>query len=309
MTSLLEVVAPIFLIVLLGFGAARWRIVDDAAFKALASFTFLFAAPALLFAGGTRPHEGGFWGAVALIGVSVVVLGTVTILARRAGQSLAEAALLGLACVFGNSVMMGIPVIIAAYGDPGLPALLAILGVQTILIIGLTTLLIEIGMAAQAPWRQVMRTTVSGIAKNPVLIAVLLAMAWNLTGLGVAGPLRRTLDFLGAAAAPVALFCLGGSLFGLKVAALWRETLVIAAVKLLAMPALVWGVALVLRLSPAETAVAVTMAALPTGANAFIIARRYATGADRSGSAVVFTTAVSVLSLAGLIAYFRENLH
>jgi predicted permease len=305
---LLEVVAPIFLIVLLGFGAARWRIVDDSAFKALAGFTFLFAAPALLFAGGTRPHEGGFWAAVALISVSVVILGTVTAVARRCGQSLAEAALLGLACVFGNSVMMGIPVIIAAYGDPGLPALLAILGVQTILIIGLTTLLIEIGMAAQAPWRQVLRTTVSGIVKNPVLIAVLLAMTWNLTGLGVPAPLRRTLDFLGAAAAPVALFCLGGSLFGLKVASLWRETLLIAAVKLLAMPALVWGVALILRLSPSETAVAVTMAALPTGANAFIIARRYATGADRSGSAVVFTTAVSVLSLAALIAYFRETL-
>lgn len=308
MTSLLEVVAPIFLIVLLGHAAARRRVVDDVSFKALANFTFLFAAPALLFAGGTRPHEGGFWGAAALIGVSVGVLGAVAFLARRAGQSLAEAALLGLACVFGNSVMMGIPVIIAAYGDPGLPALLAILGVQTIVIIGLTTFLVEVGLAAQAPWRQVLRTTVSGIARNPVLIAVLLAMAWNLTGLGVPGPLRRTLEFLGAAAAPVALFCLGGSLFGLKVAALWRETLLIAAVKLLAMPALVWGVALILPLSPAETAVAVTMAALPTGANAFIIARRYATGADRSGSAVLFTTAVSVLTLAALIAHFRETL-
>ncbi len=308
MASLLEVVAPIFLIVLAGFGAARFRVVEDAAFGALARFTFLFAAPALLFAGGTRPHEGGFWAAVALIGASLLVLAGVTLAARRAGQSLPEAALLALACVFGNSVMMGIPVIIAAYGEAGIPALLAILGLQTILVIGIVTLLVEIGLAAEAPWRQALRSTILGIARNPVLIAVLAAMAWNLTGLGVPGPIRRSLEFLGAAAPPVALFCLGGSLFGLSVAALWRETLVIAGVKLLLLPALVWAAALMLPLSPAETAVAVTMAALPTGANAFIIARRYATGADRSGSAVVLTTALSVLTLAALIAHFRETL-
>ena len=58
----------------------------------------------------------------------------------------------------------------------------------------------------------------------------------------------------------------------------------------------------------AETAVAVTMAALPTGANAFILARRYATGADRSGSAVVLTTSISVLTLSALIGHFRGTL-
>jgi malonate transporter and related proteins len=205
-------------------------------------------------------------------------------------------------------VMMGIPVIVAAYGDAGLPAMLAILGVQTVLIIGLATLLVEIGQAGHAPWRHVMRTTIAGVGRNPVILAVIAAMLWNLTGLALPGALRRTLEMVGAASPPVALFCLGGSLFGLSAAALWKDTLAIALVKLFALPALVWLFALVLPLSPAETAVAVTMAALPTGANAFIIARRYATGTDRSGSAVVFTTALSVLTLSALITHFRETL-
>lgn len=309
MSTILEVVAPVFAIILLGFGAARRRVLEEAAFAALARFTFLVAAPALLFAGGTRPAGGGAWAAAAIVGVSVLVFLAVTFGARRlAGQDLAQAGMLGLACVFGNSVMMGIPVIVAAYGDAGLPALLGILGTQTVVLLGMATMFAEVGRASQAPWRHAARSTLAGIARNPVLIAVLAAMAWNLTGLEVPGVLRRTLELLGAAAPPVALFCLGGSLFGLSVAALWRETLFIAAVKLLALPALVWAAALVLPLSPAEKAVAVTMAALPTGANAFILARRYATGADRSGSAVVFTTAVSVLTLAALITHFRGTL-
>jgi predicted permease len=284
-------------------------VVDEAGFRALALFVFSLASPALLFSGGTRPHEGGGMAAVAVMIGSLAIYALAVWLGRRMlGMGLAEAGLFALACVFGNSVMMGIPLIVAAYGQAGLPALLAVLGVQTVVILGLATVLAEIGQAGHAPPARVLRATFIGIARNPVLLAVLAAMAWNLTGLGVPEVARRTLDLIGAASPPVALFCLGGSLFGLSVAALWKETLLIALVKLLVLPAATWALALVLPLSPAETAVAVTMAALPTGANAFILARRYATGADRSGSAVVFTTAVSVLTLSFLIGHFRETL-
>jgi len=309
MATLLDVVAPVFALILLGYGAARWRLMDEAGFRALALFTFSLAAPALLFAGGTRPQAGGGGAALALVGSSVIVLALVVVAARLLlRMGLAEAALLALSCVFGNSVMMGIPVIVAAYGDAGLPSLLAILGVQTVVLLGTATALVEVGMAAHAPWRRVIRATAAGIVRNPVILAVFAAMLVNLSGLPVPGTVRRTLELIGAAAPPVALFCLGGSLLGLSAAALWRETLLIGAVKLLALPLVVSGAASLLRLSAAETTVAVTMAALPTGANAFILARRYATGADRSGSAVVVTTALSVLTLSALIAHFRATL-
>ena len=89
---------------------------------------------------------------------------------------------------------------------------------------------------------------------------------------------------------------------------MWKETLVITAVKLLLLPAVVAAIGLALALPVIDMAVAVTMAAMPTGANAFILARRYATGADQSGSAVVVSTALSVLTLSALIAYFHGML-
>jgi malonate transporter and related proteins len=308
-STLLDIVAPVFILIALGYGAARWRFVDESQFRALALFVFGIASPALLFAGGTRPSVGGFWASFALITASVVVFAGSALFAKAAlRMTLTEAAMFALACTFGNSVMMGIPVIVAAYGDAGLPSLLAILGVQTIVLLGMATMLAEIGMAGRASPLRVLRSTLAGIARNPVILSVIAAMLWNLLGLPVPGVIRTTLEFLGAASPPMALICLGGSLFGLSVAALWKETLMIAAIKLLALPALVLLLAQFLPLSPAERAVAVTMAALPTGANAFILARRYATGADRSGSAVVFTTSVSILTLAALIAHFRETL-
>lgn len=309
MGGVAEVVAPVFALIALGYGAARFRCVDDAGFKVLALFVFALAAPALLFAGGTRQHEGGAGAALALLPASVLVYALALAGARRLlGLTLAEAGLFALACVFGNSVMMGIPLIVAAYGAPGVPPMLAIVALQTMILLGLATVVTEVGLNAHAPWRRVLVATLRGIGRNPIVLAVIAALCWSLLGLPVPAVVRRTLDLLGGAAPPVALFCLGGSLFGLSVAALWRETLAIAAVKLLVLPALVWLFALALALTPIEVAVAVTMAALPTGANAFILARRYATGAERSGAAVVLTTALSILTLSALIGHFRGTL-
>ncbi|MGG5817305.1 AEC family transporter [Falsiroseomonas sp. HW251] len=309
MAAIVEVVLPVFALIALGYAAARLKLVDDLALKGLAFFVFAFAAPALLFSGGTRPHEPAGGAALVTLVAGVAVFLAMLAVGRRAmGLALPEAALFAFACVFGNTVMMGIPLIVAAYGQPGLPPLLAILGVQTVAIIGMATVAIEIGLAASAPIGRVLRATVTGVARNPVLVAVLLAMVWNATGLPVPGPLRRTLEMLGAASPPVALFCLGASLVGLSAASFWRETALIAAVKLVAMPAVAFALCRALGLTPVETAVAVTMAGLPTGANAFILARRYATGADRSGSAVVATTALSVLTLGAMIAHFRQGL-
>jgi predicted permease len=309
MAGIVEVVLPVFVLIALGYGAVRRGVVSDEALKGMTLFVFSLAAPALLFSGGTRPHEGGGGAVVALLTGSVTVYALAVIGGRRfAGMSLAEAALFALACVFGNSVMMGVPIIVAAYGQAGVPPMLAILALQTVTLLGLATVMAEVGLNAAAPWRRVLGATVQGVLRNPVVLAVIAALVWSTFALPVPGVVRRILDLLGASAPPLALFCLGGGLVGVAARAAWRETAAVAVVKLLALPLLVWALAWALNLTPIETAVAVTIAAMPTGANAFILARRYETGADRSGSAVVVTTALSVLTLSALIGWFRAGM-
>lgn len=306
MGGVVEVVLPVFALIALGYAAVVRRMVSDEALKGMTLFVFGLAAPALLFAGGTRPHEGGGGAALAILPASVLMFGLVVVGARRIfGLTLAEAALFALACVFGNSVMMGVPIIFAAYGAPGVPPMLGILALQTMILLGLATVVTEVGLHANAPWRRVLTSSATGILKNPVVLSVLAAFIWMIFGLPVPGVVRQTLELLGGAAPPLALFCLGGGLAGISAAAAWKETVAIVGLKLLALPLLTWGLAIALGISAIDTAVAVTMAALPTGANAFILARRYATGADRSGAAVVVSTAISILTLSALIGHFR----
>lgn len=309
MTVILEVVLPVFALILAGYGAGRLGLIKPEGFAGLATFVFCLAAPALLFLGGTRPYDGGAGPAIAQVGAAVLMYGVAILIARRwfAAQP-AEAAVFGLTCIFGNSVMMGIPLIVAAYGVAGVAPMIGILAVQTITLLGLATILTEVGLQADAPRWQLFRNATRGILRNPIVLSVVAALIWRGLGLPIPDVARRTLELLGAAAPPAALFCLGGGLLGLGAAGLWRETAVVCLIKLLALPGLTFLLASLLGLSPVETAVAVTIGALPTGANAFILARRYQTGADRSGAAVVVTTALSVLTLSVLIGYFRETI-
>jgi predicted permease len=303
---ILEIVAPVFIIVALGWIAASRRLVDEAGFRGLNAFTFSLAAPALLFAGGTAGHVGGGPAALAFFLASVLLYGGALWLAvRRLSLALGEGGLFALNCTFGNTVMMGIPLIAAAYGQAGLTILVAILALHSMVLLGLATVVAEIGLHQHAPWRRVLRATVLGVARNPIVMAVMAALAVSMLGLPVPGVVRRTLELLGAAAPPVALFCLGGSLAALRLAGALAEVVWASVLKLAALPLLVWGVCLVLGLSRLEVAVAVTTAALPTGANAFLLARRYATGAERSGATVLVSTLVSVFTLAAVLAWFR----
>lgn len=301
----LQVVAPIFAIILAGYVAAARGIIEAAGFRGLNGFAFSLAAPALLFASGTAGHQGGGGAALAFfLGTTILYAGTLWG-ARRSGMGLAAGGALSLNVTFGNTVMMGIPLIVAAFGQAGLSVLIAILALHSLVLLGTATVVAEVAQNAKASPLKLLSATALGVARNPVVMAVLAAIIWSSLALPVPQVARTTLELLGAAAPPVALFCLGGSLAGFDARAAWKQTGVTVVLKLAALPLIVWAIASLMGLAPLEIAVAVTTAALPTGANAFLLARRYGSGADTSGAAVLISTVLSVVTLSALLTVFR----
>ena len=306
MGVILDIVAPVFIIVGLGYLAAVRRLIDEGGFRGLNGFAFNLAAPALLFVGGTSGHAGGGPAAFAFFSAAVVLYGFALWLgARRMAMPLGEAGLFALNCTFGNTVMMGIPLIAATFGQAGLTILITIIALHSMVLLTLGTVVAEVGLHRHAPWRRIVVATFTGIARNPVVATVFVALAWSSLGIPVPGVMRRTLEMLGAATPPISLFCLGGSLAAFSAGQSWREVAWGTVLKLAALPLMVWGACAALGLSQVETAVAVMTAALPTGANAFLLARRYATGADRSGATVLVSTVISVVTLAGVLAWAK----
>jgi hypothetical protein len=306
LAAVLTTVVPVFALVGLGYGAVRAKLMDAAAQRGLVLFAFSFAAPALLFSAGLASQGMGGVPAIAFFAGCLAAYALVFLLARlRLGMRTGPAALVALNGGFGNVVAMGIPLTLAAYGQETLAILLGIIGLHSLALVGLTTVLLELDAKGTGGLRALGRVT-GAVLANPIVAALLAAILWRALGLPpLPGPVKATLDLLGAAASPVALVSLGAGLAAFRLGAGWQEVMLGTVAKLFVMPALVWLAARAIGLDGPALAVTITAAALPTGSNPVLLAARYGIGTDRAGATVVASTLVSVLTLSLLVALFR----
>lgn len=301
MAAILGLVAPVFLLIALGYAAGIRRLLSDEALRGINDFAYWLCAPALLLvsavAGGGLATHGGRLELAFFTGVLAVYGGALLLSRFVAGRGLAESGLFALNCAFGNTLMMGVPVVLATFGPAGIGPATAIIGLYSLVMLPLTTIVAEMGMAAGASPMRVLRTTLRSVVRNPIVMAVVIGNLWALLLPGPPLFLRRFLEILGAGTSPLLLFCLGASLRDFQIRRDWMDAAVINLLKLLVLPLLVFGLGRLVGLPPLELAVAVIMAAMPTGANAFLMSRRYATGMERAGAAVLLGTMASVVTL------------
>lgn len=311
MQSILETVLPIFGLVLCGYVVGRRGWMSEEAIKGLNTFVFYFAIPALLFratSGGIGHVEFTIVGAYfASVLATFVVALAVSRLLFRTGP--AERTLFGMGSVFSNTVLLAIPLIFTALGEEAGRRLMLIITFHAVLILPAVTILIELALGAGQGWRRLAAGTLRALALNPIILALIAGIAYGQTGLAVPAPAERFLALLGGAAAPCALFALGASLTAFKISGDMKETLAIVAMKLVVHPAIMAGLAwFVFDLPALAAAVAILTAACPSGANVFIMARQYDLYLGRSASAVLISTAVSVVTLSLLLAILKPTL-
>ncbi|HET9469709.1 MAG TPA: AEC family transporter, partial [Usitatibacter sp.] len=137
------------------------------------------------------------------------------------------------------------------------------------------------------------------LARHPLVVSSVAGFAWNAAGLRLPGFADQTLSLLGQSSLPAGLLCVGAAM-RLEGGAGGREAAAHAwwlAVKLLAAPAIAWGLARWLGISGMEARVLVLCAAVPTATNAYILAVRM-TGDGRAVATQV--TVGTVLSMATL---------
>lgn len=304
MLTTLAIVFPIFGIILVGWLARRFAVVEPSAMRGLREVVFFLTMPAFLFSSIAEgpPFDVVGVGMVYFSAcLAVFVLGLA--LARAFGFPLSRAAMLGLNSAYGNTVMIGIPVAVSALGAGALPALLAIIALHSAILLPLAGVLMEAEVAGQerrGPFTVVVEV-LKGALRNPVIVAILLAFVWRSLSLPLPGPLHDFLRLLGSAATPLALLCLGGTLPALNLKVLGIETILALVLKLVTLPLLVWMLGRWAGLAPLPLSVAVLTAAMPTGANAFLLAFRNDELIEVSAGTVLISTMLSVITISVLL--------
>jgi malonate transporter len=306
--SVLALVAPLFAVIGMGWLAMRRSMLDSAGLAALTGFTYWAALPALLFGSIAEVDAPRLMDVAGIYLICCILIFTFSLFAGRLllGSSLAQTAVFSLNATYGNVIFLGTPLVSAVFGSQGVSLILAIIALHSGVLLPLAAILIELGTGRQGgPW-VVVRNTVLGLLRNPIMMSIALGFLWRATGIAMPGPLHELFSLLGRAASPLALFCLGASLPPLtKETQVVREAVLATLLKLTGLPLCVGALSSVVGLSGLPWRVAVVTAAMPTGANAFLLARRATAFAEASAATVVIATAMSVITITGLLAWLR----
>ena len=305
MTPIVNVVLPVFAIMLAGYLAGRFRILGNESSQALNGFVYFVAIPALFFVSMARVPVGEVfnWPFLAAYGGGLAITFALAVTVARwvFPNRLGALGLHGLAAIFANTGYMGIPLLLIAYGEPGtLPAIIATV-LQGALVMALGIVIIEVDVHRAAPGLEILRRVGLAVVKSPLLLSAAAGLAVSAAGLELPVFVVTFCDLLAAAVGPCALFAMGLFMVGRSFTAGVGEVSWLVALKLVVQPAVTWVLAYpVLGIDPLWAASAVILAALPTGALVFVLAQRYDIYVQRSTAAIMVSTVISLATLSAL---------
>jgi malonate transporter and related proteins len=302
---------PVFGTVTVGWVIARAKLLTPEGLRGLTNVTFYALFPALLFRSMSKVRVEAlsfdilfvFFGTALLLYFPLMALG------RAMGMRLGDCAVFALASVFSNGVGIGIPFISYAFGEAGLVPLLMVISLNSLVLLTLSSFLLEIHQQGGA------RTGLLGklgraafaMVKHPVIPPIFAGLAWSeitafVPGLATPVVLDRVLQALASAAPPCGLIMAGASLAHVGLKQHWQTATLTSAIKLCVLPLIVWLAGRYLfTLDPLWLTVATLNAALPAGANVYLIAQLYRTGVGLATNAVVISTGASIFTLSAAL--------
>ncbi len=303
MGALLEVILPVFLVIGAGWLVAKRELMKEAHFDALMLFAQGFAIPCLLFRAIATLDLGTYFDAAllsayygpAVLGFALGILGARLLFGRPWEDSIA----IGFCCLFMNSVLLGLPITERAYGADALSANYAIVAINAPVCYGLGITAMEIVRNKGGSLAATVKAVLNAILRNNLMIGIALGFVVNLTGLPMPGVLWDAIDMMIQGALPVAVFGLGGILARYRIEGDIGPVLMICGLALLVQPALTFGLTRAFELSTAPVRSAVLTAAMAPGVNAYLFANMYGVAKRVAASAVLITTALSILTIWG----------
>ncbi len=296
MNDVVAGLAPVFILIALGWAARAGKLATAEAFGVVNRFGYFVLYPAFLFSLISQASFAGQGAAPFLIGVlgGVAIAVALALLLRFFFRGDGPA----FTSVFQGSIRWNGFVLLAAamplYGQAGLDLIGLAFGpiVLTINVVSVTVLA-RWGAARATSWRAVF----DQIIANPLILSCAAGLLANAAGLRDLGPLTYALDLLGDAAMPIAIICVGA---GLDFKALRRagpHVVAASVMKLTVMPAILFAAATAAGAGPLGAAVAAGLGATPTAAAGYTLAREMGGDAQLMAAIITATTLLSFITM------------
>ena len=289
MTVFLQVMT-LFLLIISGFCAAKFKLLDDKGLRGLNTLVLTFAQPALILSKLQTPASPELIAELAwvfvLTCVTIGIAGVISfaLFAKEAPQR--RAVLTNLSMV-SNCGFMGYPVITATMGEGAL--IYAVLFVTAFNLMCWTLGAFFFGgRKAMQPLK---------LLTNPTIWAVIGGLTLFLTGWTLPDFINDALSMMGSTTTPLAMFVIGARLISLRLVHLKDlKLLMMCGLRLLVFPAMI----LLLRFTPLPEMVVSSVylcTAMPCAALTAMQAERYDCARELASRGVALSTALSMVTV------------
>jgi malonate transporter len=263
--ALVALILPELALILAGFGLARLTRWGGEFWTGVEKLTYFVLFPALLFYSNARARiDLAAAGPLLVAVLGAIAAGIALGLAGKLFRAPAPTFAAGFQCAFRFNSYIGLALAARLTGDSGIALMAAIVGVTVPIVNAVSVIALARGRGAR-----IMRE----IATNPLILSCVAGIAYGALGLPMPEVVQTVLSRFGAAALVLGLLAVGAAFNPALPRGNRGFMAYLLAVKLVALPAVAWGLARGLAIPPESVVLAVAFAALPTASAAYISSR------------------------------------
>lgn len=204
-----------------------------------------------------------------------------------------------------SAAVMGLAFISNIYGASAMGPLMIIGAVPLYNIYSVLVLTFEADHGDEARDTGKIKQACISIAKNPIIIAIVLGLVVALAGIHFPTIVNKTVNSVAQMATPLALIALGAGFEGRKALAKMKPTLWASAIKLVIQPLIFLPVAAYLGFHGEKMIAILIMLAAPATPSCYIMAKNMKNDGVLTASIVVMTTLLAAFTLTGWIYILR----
>ena len=197
----------------------------------------------------------------------------------------------------GSAAVMGLAFIQNIYGESAMGPLMIVSAVPLYNIFSVLVLTFESNEAESLNKKEKIKQAFINIAKNPIIISILLGLIVGLIGIDFPELIDKTVNSVSQMATPLALITIGAGFEGRKALAKMKPTIAAAMIKLVIQPLLFLPVAAWMGFAGEKIIAILIMLSSPTTPSCYIMAKSMHNDEVLTASVVVVTTLLGAVTL------------
>ena len=200
-----------------------------------------------------------------------------------------------------NFVLMGVPIVANIFGDHNIAVATTMIAV----IIPMYNIFAVFALETFRGGKFAPLPILKGVFKNPMILGALIGAALLISGIKIPAPILKPFGQISAATTPVALIILGASFKFGSTHEHRKQLLGCILGRLILVPSIMLSIALLLGFRGIEFVTLIAIFGTPCAVVSFAMAQQMGGDADLAGNCVVFTSALSCVTICCWILLFK----